>query len=70
MQLKAAEYYPGLTRRIYLKGYRYNMHLCPGRFWWNWERRIIHMRKPSMPVIRWHIFWIWSLEGNDLIYEC
>jgi len=23
------EYYPGLTRRIYLKGYRYNMHLCP-----------------------------------------
>ena len=22
-----------------------------------------------MPVIRWHIFWIWSLEGNDLIYE-
>lgn len=22
------EYYPGLTRRIYLKGYRYNMHLC------------------------------------------
>ncbi len=29
MQLKAAEYYPGLTRRIYLKGYRYNMHLCP-----------------------------------------
>lgn len=29
MQLAAAEYYPGLTRRIYLKGYRYNMHLCP-----------------------------------------
>ncbi len=29
MQLKAMEYYPGLTRRIYLKGYRYNMHLCP-----------------------------------------
>lgn len=29
MQLKAAEYYPGLTRKIYLKGYRYNMHLCP-----------------------------------------
>ena len=28
MQLKA-EYYPGLTRRIYLKGYRYNMHLRP-----------------------------------------
>ena len=27
MQLKAAEYYPGLTRKIYLKGYRYNMHL-------------------------------------------
>ena len=27
MQLKAEEYYPGLTRRIYLKGYRYNMHL-------------------------------------------
>lgn len=29
MQLKAAEYYPDLTRRIYLKGYRYNMHYCP-----------------------------------------
>ena len=27
MQVKAAEYYPGLTRKIYLKGYRYNMHL-------------------------------------------
>ena len=29
MQFHAAEYYPGLTRRIYLKGYRYNMHICP-----------------------------------------
>lgn len=29
MQAAANEYYPGLTRRIYLKGYRYNMHLCP-----------------------------------------
>lgn len=29
MQLAAAEYYPGFTRRIYLKGYRYNMHLMP-----------------------------------------
>ena len=29
MQLTAAEYYPGFTRRIYLKGYRYNMHYCP-----------------------------------------
>lgn len=29
MQLKAAEYYPGFTRRIYLKGYRYNMNYCP-----------------------------------------
>lgn len=29
MQLRAAEYYPGLTRKIYLKGYRYNMHLRP-----------------------------------------
>lgn len=28
-QLAAAEYYPGFTRRIYLKGYRYNMHLVP-----------------------------------------
>ncbi len=27
MQLAASEYYPGLTRKIYLKGYRYNMHL-------------------------------------------
>lgn len=29
MQLTAAEYYPGLTRKIYLKGYRYNLHLRP-----------------------------------------
>jgi stage II sporulation protein P len=29
MQLKASEYYPGFTRKIYLKGYRYNMHYCP-----------------------------------------
>lgn len=29
MQIAAAEYFPGLTRKIYLKGYRYNMHLCP-----------------------------------------
>lgn len=29
MQLKATEMYPGFTRRIYLKGYRYNMHLMP-----------------------------------------
>lgn len=29
MQLAASEYYPGLARKIYLKGYRYNMHLRP-----------------------------------------
>lgn len=29
MQHKAVQYYPGLTRKIYLKGYRYNMHLRP-----------------------------------------
>lgn len=29
LQLAATEYYPGLTRKIYLKGYRYNMHLKP-----------------------------------------
>lgn len=29
MQLAASEYYPGFARKIYLKGYRYNMHLCP-----------------------------------------
>lgn len=27
MQLLAAKYYPGLTRKIYIKGYRYNLHL-------------------------------------------
>ena len=26
MQVAANEYYPGITRKIYLKGYRYNMH--------------------------------------------
>lgn len=29
MQLKCNEYYPGTTRKIYLKGYRYNMHYRP-----------------------------------------
>lgn len=29
MQIAAAEYYPDLARRIYLKGYRFNMHFCP-----------------------------------------
>lgn len=29
MQIKAAEKFPGFTRRIYLRDYRYNMHLCP-----------------------------------------
>lgn len=29
MQLKAEEYYPGFTRKIYLKGLRYNEHLRP-----------------------------------------
>ena len=28
MQLMTNTYYPGLARRIYLKGYRYNMHLA------------------------------------------
>ncbi len=27
LQKKALEYYPGLTRKVYLKAYRYNMHL-------------------------------------------
>ena len=27
LQLKAEEYYPGFTRKIYLKGLRYNQHL-------------------------------------------
>lgn len=29
MQKACEEYYPGLARKIYLKGYRYNMHLKP-----------------------------------------
>lgn len=29
MQLAAAEYYPDFTKKIYLKGYRYNMHFLP-----------------------------------------
>ena len=28
-QLVTAEYYPGLSRGVYLKGYRYNLHYCP-----------------------------------------
>ena len=29
LQLKSAEYYPSLARKVYLKGYRYNMHYMP-----------------------------------------
>ena len=29
MQTASNEYYPGIARRIYLKAYRYNMHLSP-----------------------------------------
>jgi len=29
MQMACEEYYPGLARKIYLKSYRYNMHLRP-----------------------------------------
>lgn len=29
MQIAADEYYPGFSRAVYLKGYRYNMHYCP-----------------------------------------
>ena len=29
MKLDAEEHYPGFTRNIYLKGYRYNMQLVP-----------------------------------------
>lgn len=29
LQIEAAKYYPGLMRKIYLKGYRYNLHLKP-----------------------------------------
>lgn len=29
MQIKAAQKYPGFTRHIYLRAYRYNMHLAP-----------------------------------------
>lgn len=29
LQLAAAKYYPGATRKIYLKGYRYNLHVRP-----------------------------------------
>lgn len=29
LQLQAAKYYPGVMRKIYLKGYRYNMHVRP-----------------------------------------
>lgn len=29
LQIEAAKLYPGFTRKIYLKGYRYNLHLRP-----------------------------------------
>ncbi|MBQ2935207.1 MAG: stage II sporulation protein P [Lachnospiraceae bacterium] len=28
-QVTANQYYPGIARKIYLKAYRYNLHLCP-----------------------------------------
>ena len=29
MKVACDEYYPGFARNIYLRAYRYNMHLCP-----------------------------------------
>ena len=29
LQMKAAQYYPGLTRNIYLQSLRYNLHFRP-----------------------------------------
>lgn len=29
LQLEATQQYPGFARKIYLKGYRYNLHYCP-----------------------------------------
>ncbi len=29
LQLQATQQYPGFARKIYLKGYRYNLHYCP-----------------------------------------
>lgn len=29
LQLAASEYYPGFSRFVYLKGYRYNLHYLP-----------------------------------------
>ena len=29
MKMACDEYYPGFARNIYLRAYRYNMHLCP-----------------------------------------
>lgn len=29
LELAAKEYYPNFARKTYLKGYRYNMHMCP-----------------------------------------
>ena len=67
MQLKAAEYYPGLTRRIYLKGYRYNMHLRPRTLLVELGAQNNTVEEAiNASVILWHIFWIWCLrESSD-----
>ncbi len=48
LQLMANEYYPGLARRIYLKGYRYICICVRNRCSWRWERRQIPRRKRTM----------------------
>ena len=58
MQLAATELYPGFTRKIYLKSYRYNMHLCPKSLLIEVGAQTNTLQEQSMPWIRWHRCWI------------
>lgn len=64
MQLKAAEYYPGLTRKIYLKGYRYNMHLRPKSLLIELGAQNNTVEEAMNACDPWRISWIWYYLDN------
>lgn len=53
MKLDAEEHYPGFTRNIYLKGYRYNMQLVPKMLLIEAGAQTNTVQEMKMPWSRW-----------------
>ncbi len=69
MQLKAEEYYPGFTRKIYLKGLRYNEHLRPRSALIEVGAQTNTFEEAKMPWSLWQNFWIWCCKEIENIVK-